>query len=134
MKPFPALLLLPAIVLALPACQGTREASGPRDNSAAVALLQQVNKQAQACWTRSKDKAFRAYRVIPELDTRVGKPRILLVNAKAAQGLPVYVIEAEGRPARLSAYGPLSSDPIAVRINGDLNRWSSGGTGCTETA
>lgn len=129
MRPYPPLLLMAAAALAA-GCQGTKKAAAPRDNSAAIALLQTVNDNAQSCWMKSRDKAFRAYRVIPELDTRVGKPRILLVDAKAAQGLPVYVIEAEGTPARLSAYGPLASDPVAARINGDLRRWSSGKTGC----
>lgn len=100
------------------------------DRSEAVALLQTINNQAQTCWMKSKDKVFRSYRVIPELDTRVGKPRILLVEAKAAQGLPQLVIEAEGKPARLTTYGPLTSDPLSARINTDIMRWTSGKTGC----
>ena len=127
-----AALLVPA-ALALASCQSNPVAvrqPAPVSNSAAIALLQTVNAEAQACWMKSKDAGFRAYRVIPELDTRVGKPRILLVSAKAAQGLPQLVIEAEGKPARLTTYGPLTSDPVSARINGDILRWTSGKTGC----
>lgn len=116
----------------LTGCQATGGGAltATTDRSEAVALLQTINSQAQTCWMKSKDKAFRAYRVIPELDTRVGTPRILLVSAKAAQGLPQLVIEAEGKPARLTTYGPLTSDPVSARINKDILRWTSGKTGC----
>ena len=128
-----ALLSVPAAALLLASCQ-TEPKGGPLivtvDNSAATRLLQTVNAEAQACWMKSGDKAFRAYRVIPELDTRIGKPRILLVSAKAAQGLPQLVIEASGSPVRLSTYGPLASQPISGRINSDVSRWATGGKGC----
>jgi hypothetical protein len=113
-------------------CQTKKpEKTAKRDNAAAIALLQKVNSGAQACWVKSKDKAFRNYRVIPELDTRAGKPRILIVEAKKAQGLPKMVIEADGTPAKLSTYGPLSNEPISARINEDVARWRTGSTACT---
>ncbi|MCB1383383.1 MAG: hypothetical protein KDJ73_10740 [Notoacmeibacter sp.] len=127
-----AALLVPA-ALALASCQSNPVAvrqPAPVSNSAAIALLQTVNAEAQACWMKSKDAGFRAYRVIPELDTRIGKPRILVVSAKAAQGLPQYVIEASGTPPRLATYGPLASQPISARINSDVSRWATGGKGC----
>jgi hypothetical protein len=99
-----------------------------RDNTAAISALQTINTNAQKCWNKSKD--FRNYRIIPELDTRVGKPRILVVSAKAAQGLPQYVIEADGTPARLSAYGPLGSEPLGERMNNDIERWETGDKSC----
>lgn len=125
-------LVLPAIacLLALAACQ-KEERFAPlniRDNSAAVAVLQKVNTSAQSCW--GKDKDFRAYRVIPELDTRTGKPRILVVEAKAAQGLPKYVIEADGKPAKIAAYGPLGDGPLGPRLRSDVGRWSGGNPSC----
>ena len=120
------------VCAALTGCQakGGGALTATTDRSEAVALLQTINDQAQTCWMKSKDKAFRAYRVIPELDTRVGKPRILLVSAKAAQGLPQLVIEAEGKPARLTTYGPLASEPVSARINTDILRRTAGKTGC----
>ncbi len=100
------------------------------DRSAAIAVLQRVNNNAQNCWVSSKDRDFKAYRVIPELDTRAGKPRILVVEAKAAQGLPKLVIEAEGKPAKIASYGPLAQSPLSGRINSDISRWAKGSTGC----
>ena len=124
------LLALTGILGLLAGCQNT-DGLAPvtaRDNSAAIAVLQRVNAGAQDCWR--KDPEFRAYRFIPELDTRMGKPRILVVEAKAAQGLPKLVIEAEGRPPRISQYGPLAQTPLYPRIEADVSRWSGGGSGC----
>jgi len=126
--PLPLLPLLP--ILALAACQTEKAAPvAKRDNAAAIAALQTINTNAQKCWSKSKD--FKNYRIIPELDTRVGKPRILVVSANAAQGLPQYVIEADGTPARLSAYGPLGSEPLGERMNGDVSRWEKGDKECS---
>ncbi len=128
-----AALSLP-LALALASCQSQAVVTRPRvatvNNSAAIALLQTVNSEAQSCWMKAGDADFRAYRVIPELDTRIGKPRILIVSAKAAQGLPQYVIEATGTPPRLSTYGPLASKPVSARVNSDVSRWATGGKGC----
>jgi hypothetical protein len=125
-----ALPLLLALAL-LSACQKT-DGLAPlnvRDNSAAVAVLQKVNASAQDCWR--KDKEFKGLRVIPELDTMTGKPRILIVEAKAAQGLPKLVIEADGKPARIASYGPLAEGPLGGRINADVARWAGGNAACT---
>lgn len=128
MKPG-TLLALAAFSVVLAGCQtgGPDIMSG--DNSAAVALLQRVNTGAQACWVKSKDKDFRGYSVIPELDTH-GTPRILVVPSKAAQGLPKLVIEADGRPPKMSVYGPLAEGPLSGRINADVDRWAAGGASC----
>ncbi|MCC0029147.1 MAG: hypothetical protein H6891_02280 [Brucellaceae bacterium] len=58
--------------------------------AAAVPVLQQVNERAHQCWIRSGDRAFRGLAVIPELDTRTGNPRILIVERLKAQGLPRF--------------------------------------------
>lgn len=98
---------------------------------AAIALLQGINSSAQTCWVKSGDADFRPYRVIPELDTRTGTPRLLIVNAKKAQGLPELVIEAKGTPPQLSAYGPLGSTELGPRIRTDVNRWAGGSSTCS---
>lgn len=128
-----AIILLGSVLLIATGCQTEKKpssSSGKRDNTAAILALQTINTNAQACWMKSKDKDFRKYKVIPELDTRAGKPRILVVSSKSAQGLPQYVIEADGTPARLSTYGPLSGEVLGARIDADVNRWQNGGKGC----
>lgn len=125
-----AVPLLCTLVL-LAACQ-KEDGFAPlnvRDNSAAVAVLQKVNASAQDCWR--KDKDFKSLRIIPELDTMAGKPRILIVEAKAAQGLPKLVIEADGKPARIASYGPMADGPLSARINADVARWAGGNKACT---
>jgi len=125
-----SILPVVACAVALAACQSSRPNIGG-ENAAAVALLQRVNENAHACWTRSKDPAFAGYSVIPELDTQAGKPRILVVDKKAAHGLPKLVIEAGGTPVRTNAYGPLLSGPAGGRISSDLKRWIGGSSSCT---
>jgi hypothetical protein len=124
------ILPLAMCLAALAGCQsnGSKTAG---DNSAAVALLQRVNDNAHTCWIRSKDKDFTSYAVIPELDTQAGKPRILVVDKKASGGLPKLVIEAEGKPVKANAYGPLLSAPAGDRIGADLKRWTGGSDACT---
>lgn len=122
-----------AALAVLAGCQSERPGGAlyaTVDNSAAVAVLQRVNAEAQQCWVGSVEREFAAYRVIPELDTHTGKPRILIVNAKAAQGLPQLVIEGSGNPVRLATYGPLTAKPLSTRINADVTRWATGGSGC----
>lgn len=99
-------------------------------SSSGVAVLQTVNDRAQACWMASRDAAFTGYRLIPELDTTAGKPRLLLVAARDAQGLPKLVIETQGNPALIRSYGPLTRSSISARINGDVTRWAKGETDC----
>lgn len=120
-----------AFCAALAGCQNRPADPVPAepDNRAAVRLLQVINDEAQRCWRGDRD--FRPYKVMPELDTRYGKPRILLVPAEAPQGLPQLVIEAQGTPARLESYGPLAGEAISGRIRADLARWQAGGKGCS---
>ena len=123
-------ILLSSALALLSACQKT-DGFTPLvypDNAASVAMLQKVNNSAQNCW--GKDKDFRTLRVIPELDTLTGSPRILVVEAKKAQGLPRLVIEAPGKPAKVNSYGPLAEGPMASRINSDVARWAGGNTSC----
>ncbi len=116
----------------LTGCQTEKEITPTkRDNRAAISKLQTINSKAQTCWVKSKDKDFKAYKVIPELDTRAGKPRILILSAKSAQGLPQYVIEADGTPARVTTYGPLGSEAVGRRIDSDIARWNNGDSKCT---
>ena len=124
-------------VSVLASCQ-SEPAGGPLkiEISAAgpVSALQVVNANGQRCWMKSGDRAFRKYRLIPELDTRTGKPRILLLNAGQTGGLPVLVIESDDAPVTIITYGPLTSASLSARINRDIERWSVGDSRCSAKA
>ena len=117
----------------LAACVGER-IGGPltaeADASDATALLSNVNEKAQKCWFKSGDREFRGLAVIPELDTRVGSPRLLVVERGKATGLPRMVIEAEGNPVKITTYGPLTGTSVSARINDDVLAWSAGRESC----
>jgi hypothetical protein len=120
------LTLALAALLALTACQTKpNRPLAPAPSAGAVATLQRVNASAYQCW--AKDKAFKAYGIIPELDT-TGTPRILVISKGKPQALPKLVITASGRSVQ--TFGPLAASPLAPRINADVARWAAGGTGC----
>ena len=119
----PALL---ACALLLPAaCAQTDEAPGASSHGVAVATLQKVNAQAHRCWLPDAD--FKAYGIVPELDT-TGTPRLLVVPRGKPRALPNLVIAAHG--ASVQVYGPLAASPLAPRIGADVSRWAKGATGC----
>lgn len=123
----PAGTLGPAVMLLL-VVAGCTSSSPPVRSGNAVPVLQRINDAAQRCWIKSGDTAFDDYRVVPELDTQTGKPRILMLRAGKSAGLPVLVIEAEN--GRIDAYGPVQNSPLASRINRDIVRWGNGGSAC----
>ena len=119
---------LPAILsaFALSGCSpATAPSSGIGSNAAAVATLQRINSQAHACWLR--DNAFADYGIVPELDT-AGTPRLLVIPRGKPQSLPKAVIVASADSAQFS--GPLSTSPLAGRMNSDISRWARGSSGC----
>jgi hypothetical protein len=122
--------LLPflALGLALSSCQSKPVAV--RANPSALDVMEKVAVSANRCWFKSGDPAFKAYGFAPELTSFSDRPRILLTRKGSADIRPLLVVQAEGRPARLSAFGPLMNDPIAGRINKDVQKWSSGQSGC----
>jgi hypothetical protein len=115
-----------AALLTLAACQTKpNRPSVPPPSTGPVATLQRINASAYECW--AKDKAFKAYGIIPELDT-TGTPRILIIPKGKPQSLPKLVITATGKSVQ--TFGPLAGSPLAPRINADVARWAAGGTGC----
>lgn len=123
------LALLLASFAALSGCQTNPprvHVVKPNNHAVAVSALQRVNSQAYACWT--KDKDFKAYGIIPELDT-TGTPRILVIPKGKPQSLPKLVITAAGKG--VTSFGPLAQSALAPRINADLNRWAAGSTACS---
>lgn len=124
-----------ATALALAGCQS----AGPGNlavasSQAPVPTMERIMKSATTCWYGSGDAAFRSYRLAPELNAIAGPPRLLLVPAGNPQARPLAVIQAEGSPARVEAYGPLMGKPVGARISADVRRWAAGGKGCGASA
>lgn len=126
-------------LLALAACQSStapKSVNVPRskvgDNSA-LSTMERIAVSAQECWFNGKDPAFKGMVLSPELTSYAGKPRILAVKGKTVAGLPVLVVEAQGNPARLSAYGPMMQGPDAARIAADVKRWAAKDASCAAT-
>lgn len=122
------------LVFALSGCGSSEPVGGSlsaefeRDN--AVRVLQKINDLALKCWIKSGDKSFKGLALIPELDTRSGTARILIVPKGKAQGLPQMVIAASGTPVKIDTYGPLVNSPVSSRINKDIIAWNTGKTDC----
>ncbi|OLP61386.1 hypothetical protein BJF93_00085 [Xaviernesmea oryzae] len=124
-----ALLALAAVIL--PACQASAPAPKMSTvNMAALPTMERVALAANRCWFKSNDPAFKAYRLAPELNSFSGRPRILLVRRNAPEARPLAVVQAEGQPARMQAFGPLFAEPIGPRMTGDIRRWATGEAGC----
>lgn len=119
-----------AAAAALSAC--TPRAERPTSNVArgALPVMERVALGANACWFKSRDPAFAGYRLAPELNSFSGRPRILVVKAHSPESRPLLVVQAEGNPARLDAFGPMMGEAVAGRITADVNRWARGGNGC----
>jgi hypothetical protein len=125
------LITIAVILLTITACASKPKVSiiKPTGQSTSVAVLQKINAKAYECW--AKDKAFKAYGIIPELDT-TGTPRILIIPKGKPQALPKLVITANDKSVQ--TFGPLAQSPLAPRINADVSRWASGATGCNASA
>jgi hypothetical protein len=127
-------IALPCLAaLALAACQPeakVRQSVAAAPARAALPVMERIALGARECWFRSKDKAFAKYRLAPELTSMTGKPRILIVPARNPNGLPLAVVEAQGNPARMQAFGPLMAEPLGDRIRADVNRWANGSESC----
>ncbi|ACI55215.1 conserved hypothetical protein [Rhizobium leguminosarum bv. trifolii WSM2304] len=121
--------LLAALAAMVAACQSTPAPTGP--NRAALPTMERVALGANACWFKSGDPAFAAYKLAPELNSFSGRPRILLVHKGSPESRPLLVVQAEGSPSHVQAFGPMMSDPLAGRIAADVNRWSGGSKACS---
>lgn len=127
---FLALACIAASITFITGCQSSRPAAPPA-SSAALPTMERVALGANGCWFKSGDPAFKAYRLAPELNSFSGRPRILIVPGKSPEARPLAVIQAEGHPARLQAFGPLFSEPVGARMSADVRRWAAGDEGCS---
>ena len=97
----------------------------------ALPVMERVALGANRCWFKSKDPAFTAYRLAPELKSFTGTPRILVVKRNAPESLPLLVVQAQGQPAKLAAFGPLMQNAtVSARVTKDVNHWARGGKDC----
>lgn len=129
-KAFAATLTVAAVAALVSGCTTAKPRPAPAASKAALPVMERVALGANACWFKSKDPAFSGYRLAPELNSFSGRPRILLVRAHSPESRPLLVVQAEGNPARLDAFGPMMGEPVAGRISADVNRWAQGGKGC----
>lgn len=120
---------LAAAAALLSACQSA-PVSAPAPNRAALATMERVALSANACWFKSGDPMFAAYRLAPELNSFSGRPRILAVPRNSPESRPALVVQAEGSPAKVDAFGPMMAGASGERIRRDVLKWSSGGSGC----
>jgi hypothetical protein len=94
----------------------------------AYQTIKSLGAAMDRCWFASNDPAFAGYSYSPEPNASTG-PRILIVPKSSPQERPVLVIVvAPGN--NLSAFGPMTTSPLAGRIGADLRRWIGGSTAC----
>ncbi|WP_137131246.1 hypothetical protein [Rhizobium sp. FY34] len=129
MRRLPLSLLLIASAT-LSACQSDAPPAVPVRSQSPLDIMERVAVGANRCWFKSGDPAFRSYSLAPELTSFSGRPRILLVRKGSSDIRPLLVVQAEGRPAKLDAFGPMMSEPLAPRIRKDILRWANGAKDC----
>lgn len=100
------------------------------DSHTALSTMERVAVAANGCWFKSADPAFARYVMAPELNSFTGRPRILVVERSQPTGRPLLVVQAEGNPAKLAAFGPMMSGPGGARISADVIRWAGGTKSC----
>ncbi len=118
-----------AAALLLAACQSKAPPSGP--DRSALSTMERVAVGANTCWFKSGDPAFTAYRLAPELNSFSGRPRILVVHKGSPESRPLLVVQAEGNPSKMDAFGPMMQTPVSPRIVHDVTRWASGNKSCS---
>ncbi len=121
----------------LVACQSAPSGPGAisaSSKSAALRTMEDIATKAHRCWFASDDAAFRDYSFANELNSFSGRPRFLLVPKRNYGGKPLLVVQAEGDPAGVDAFGPLMDQPVGSRVSADLKRWIGGSDSCTQTA
>jgi hypothetical protein len=121
--------ILPMLAL-LAACTSSRNTASSLEVGA-VPVMERVMLGANRCWFKSGDPVFASYKMAPELNSYTGTPRILLVKKHAPESRPLLVVQAQGTPAKIDAFGPLMSEPtVSARVHKDVNSWVRGGQGC----
>ena len=122
---------LSALAILAASCQSKRApVAAITESRTALSTMERVAVAAHGCWFKSADPAFARYTMAPELNSFTGRPRFLVVDRNQPTGRPVLVVQAEGNPAKLAAFGPLMNGPQQGRISSDITRWSAGTKSC----
>jgi len=130
-RPFLRLGAFAVVLGVLAGCSGKpQEASIETSGEPALKVMERVALAARDCWFRGRDTVFAGYSMAPELDSHSGRPRILVVPRSNPGGLPLLVVEGQGKPARIQTFGPLLNGPNGSRIASDVARWQSGDRTC----
>ncbi|KAA0970749.1 hypothetical protein FPY71_09730 [Aureimonas fodinaquatilis] len=134
MKRALSIALLAGIALGLGACasKAPQQPVAAPGGETALKIMERVALSARDCWFRAKDPAFARYTLAPELDSHSGRPRILIVPASNPGGLPLLVVEGQGKPARISSFGPMLHGKDGKRIADDIARWQGGNRTCSD--
>lgn len=119
-----------AALAALPACS-TRQEAPARVSDTGLDRMERLTLNANRCWFKSKDPAFAAYSLAPELSSFSGKPRFLLVPKGKPEARPLVVVEGASGSGAVATYGPLMGESLGGRIGADVTRWAAGGNGCS---
>ncbi|THV25004.1 hypothetical protein [Peteryoungia ipomoeae] len=130
MRRLPLFMIASLTVAALLAGCKSESPKPVAQGQSALDIMEKVAVGANRCWFKSGDAAFKAYALAPELTSFSGRPRILLVRKGSSDIRPLLVIQAEGRPARLDAFGPLMNESLSGRIRQDVVRWANGSKDC----
>ncbi|RKD60091.1 hypothetical protein [Rhizobium sp. WW_1] len=117
--------------LLVTSCGGPRVPSINATDRSALSTMERIMLNANTCWFKSSDPAFAGYQLAPELNSFSGRPRILVVDKRHPTGRPSLVVQAEGNPAQLQAFGPMMGGASGGRITGDVNRWAGGSKACS---
>lgn len=92
--------------------------------------MEALTLAANRCWFKSKDPAFAAYSLAPELSSFSGRPRFLLVPKGRPEQKPLLVVEGQPGSGAISTYGPVMGTSLGPRVQADISRWSAGDGNC----
>ena len=132
-----AAMILPCSLLVSCQTGASADDQSLRTKDSPTTAITKIARTAQTCWFKSKDPAFKNFRMSNEVNSYAGRPRVLLVKRTDPNGLPLLVIQAEksgsgqsGTFTNIQTFGPLLQTMNGKRIVEDVKRWSTGNKSC----
>jgi hypothetical protein len=128
----PSVLVLSLCVL-IAACAGNVTPIAFSSGRSPQDSLMKIYDNLNACIIPKNRSAFDGLAVVPELDTRVGKPRLLIVKRSSPTARPLLVITAEDQTSGsdIEIFGPLLSERAGRILRLRSQQWHQGFTACT---